>query len=131
MTVDSHRRTILLVDDNVNIRGFAKMFLEIAGYSVVTAAAGEAGLRLYEEHRSIIMLLLTDVTMPNMSGFDLADRVLGMDSQLPVLFMSGEAWSAYRGLECIAKPFRPADLVDRVSRVLNTNTHSERTASAA
>ena len=131
MTYDSQHRTILIVDDNVGTRAFAKRFLEAAGYTVVTAADGAEGLRFYAEHQSRIVLLLTDVVMPNINGVELADRVLGMDSQLPVLFMTGGPGRAYRGLECIAKPFRSAELVERVSRVLNANTHSERAAPAA
>src|ERR1700733_12842160 len=122
MRHDKQCRTILVVDDNLDIRKFAKLFLEDAGYNAVTAADGEEGLRFYEEHRSSIVLLLTDVIMPNIGGIELADLVLGIDSQLPVLFMSGNAWSGYRGLTCIAKPFRPADLIENVNRVLNANT---------
>jgi FixJ family two-component response regulator len=77
------------------------------------------------------VLLLTDVVMPNIGGLELADRVLRVDSQLPVLFMSGDAWVADRGLECISKPFRSAELLARVSRVLKANARSETTASAA
>jgi len=131
MTYDSQCGTILVVDDNLDISAFAKRFLEIAGWTVVTATDGAEGLRFYQEHRARIVLLLTDVAMPNICGFELADRVLGIDSQLPVLFMTGGPWNPYRGLECIAKPFRSAELVDRVRRVLNAKTHSERAVSAA
>jgi DNA-binding response OmpR family regulator len=131
MIYDSPCGTILVVDDNLDIRAFAKRFLEIAGWTVVTAADGAEGLRIYEEHQSNIVLLLTDVRMPNINGFELADRVLDIDSQLPVLFMSGGAGSNYRGLECIAKPFRSAELLDRISRVLNASTHSVISAPAA
>jgi two-component system cell cycle sensor histidine kinase/response regulator CckA len=128
MTRDMKCATILLVDDNVDIRGLARAFLENAGYSVATAADGEEGLRYYELHQASILLLLTDVRMPIMNGLELADRVLGIDAQLPVLFMSGDAWSAFRGLECVAKPLRPAELLDGVDRALNGTAHSERTA---
>ncbi|MGA2879196.1 MAG: response regulator [Bryobacteraceae bacterium] len=77
------------------------------------------------------MLLLTDVVMPNINGLELADGVLRMDSKLPVLLMSGHAECDYRDLEYIAKPFRPAGLIETVSRVLYAKAHSERTASAA
>ena len=125
------RGTILVVDDNLDIRGFAKRFLETAGYTVITAADGAEGLRFFEEHQSSIVLLLTDVVMPNINGLELADRVLRMDSKLPVLLMSGDSERDYRDLECIAKPFRPAGLIETVSRVLYAKAHSERTASAA
>jgi DNA-binding response OmpR family regulator len=128
MTRDTPHGTILVVDDNLDIRAFAKRFLETAGWAVVTAADGEEGLRIYEQYQSNIVLLLTDVMMPNVNGLELADRVQGIDSQLPVLFMSG---SGYPGLECIAKPFRSVELLDRISRALNANAHPVRTAPAA
>ncbi len=81
---------------------------------MATAADGEDGLKVFRRHRSRIALLLTDVRMPNMNGFDLADRVRELDSQLPVLFMSGEAWNANRGLGCIAKPFSAVELLSKV-----------------
>jgi CheY-like chemotaxis protein len=131
MRRDPKRGPILVVDDNLDIRGFAKMFLETAGYSVVTAADGDEALRFYEQHQSSIALLLTDVSMPNINGIELANRVLGIDSQLPILFMSGDAWSVYPDLECLAKPFHPAELVERVSQALNGNARRSRGAPVA
>ena len=118
MTDERQRRTILVVDDNLYIRAFAKKFLEIAGYAVITAADGEEAIRFYQEHQASIALLLSDVRMPNINGLELAHRVLRMDSKLPVLLMSGEAGCDWPDLECVPKPFRPADLIDTVSRVL-------------
>ncbi len=92
--------TILTVEDNFDVRTFAQVFLENAGYSVVTAADGVEGLRCFETYQSRIVLLLTDVMMPNMNGLELADRVLRLDSHLPVLFMSGDICSADRGFGC-------------------------------
>jgi len=117
----THRGTILLVDDNVDIRGLARAFLEHAGYSVATAADGIEGLRYYQRNQPSILLLLTDVMMPNMNGLDLVDRVLSIDSHLPVLFMSGGAWSSHRGLDWIIKPFVPAELLERVKRALSSS----------
>lgn len=131
MTRDSRCGTILVVDDNLEIRSFAKRFLETAGWTVVTAADGQEGLHCYEEHQSRIVLLLTDVAMPNINGLELADRVLGMNRSLPVLFMSGDSECDYRGIECVAKPFRPDELVDKITQVLNTNPGSARSHSAA
>lgn len=111
--------TILVVDDNPAILGIAKTLLEIAGYTVVTAGDGEDGLRCYESHRSRIVLLLTDVVMPKMGGLDLAERVLRMDSQVSVVLMSGDARRDHQSWEYLAKPFRPAELVDMVKRVLS------------
>jgi len=130
MAHNSQSGTILVVDDNADIQGFAKIFLEKAGYAVLTASDGEEGIRAYQQHRSSIILMLTDVAMPKMGGLELADRVLAMNSQLGVLLMSGDARCDYRGLECLAKPFRPAELIEIVNRVVNANTQLESAASA-
>ena len=119
MTPRSQCGTILVVDDHIEIRAFAKRFLETAGWTVVTAADGQEGLRVYKEHQSRIVLLLTDVMMPNINGYELAEHVLGLDHNLPVLFMSGDAGCDYRGFECVAKPFRSGELLDKVTQVLN------------
>jgi len=131
MTSGMQRESILLVDDDLDIRKFARIFLEIAGYAVITAADGEQALRLYEEHSSNILLIVTDVLMPNINGFELADRVLGIDSQMPILFMSGDPSSGYRGLEHLVKPLRPAELVEGVRRVLNGHAHSKGAATGS
>jgi CheY-like chemotaxis protein len=131
MPEDSRGGTILVVDDNLDIRGLAQRLLELAGYRVITAADGEEGLCFFEQHRSSIVLLLTDVVMPKVNGIELADRVRAMDSRLPVLLMSGNAARDYRDLECLAKPFRPAELMEAVSRTLYATTQVKSTASAA
>jgi CheY-like chemotaxis protein len=128
MVIDTQCATILLVDDNEDVRILAKKLLEIAGYTVIAAADGEEGLHFYEQHRSKIALLLTDVAMPKINGFELADRVLGMDSQASVLFMSGDPGCEYRDLECLAKPFRPAELIETVTRVLSGKAQLQKTA---
>lgn len=130
MPDDRQHGTILVVDDNLEIRRLAKSLLESAGYTVVTAADGEEGLCFYAEHRSNIALLLTDIVMPKVNGFELADRVRRVDSKLPVVLMSGNARSDYRDLEWLAKPFRPSELIETVSRVLSGKAQSRNTATA-
>lgn len=131
MTPDTQPGTILVVEDNADIREFVEEFLGTAGYTIITAADGEEGLRLFQAHQSSIVLLLTDVLMPKMDGFELADRVRRIDSQLRILFMSGDRWCTYRDVECIAKPFQGAELVEKVRRALNGNVYSGRASSAA
>jgi DNA-binding response OmpR family regulator len=105
---------ILVVEDNDAIRTAVKVYLEAAGYIVICATDGAVGLDCFQQNRAAITMLLTDVMMPNMNGMDLADRVLELDGNLPVLFMSGTANNADRGYGCIAKPFRRAELLARV-----------------
>jgi DNA-binding response OmpR family regulator len=111
---------ILVVDDNDLVRNAVKLFLEGAGYTVIVADDAALGLAFFKQYRAGIALLLTDVVMPNMSGLDLADRVLELDGKLPVLFMSGSANHADRGYGCVAKPFRGSDLVARIGAALQS-----------
>src|SRR5580658_8354452 len=114
---DLLRETILVVEDDFDICALTRMFLENAGYTVVTADDGEEGLRVYKRHQPSIALLLTDIGMPKMNGVDLADHVLQLDSHLPVLFMSGDAPRVDLRFGCLTKPFKSADLVGRVAQV--------------
>jgi CheY-like chemotaxis protein len=116
---EAERGAILVVDDNVDILRQVKAILELTGYDVITASDGEEALRFYEAHRPMIRLLLTDLAMPKMNGLDLAKRILRTDSDLPVVFMSGSGRSPGRDLEYIAKPFRSAELVEKIGRALD------------
>src|SRR5579871_6590590 len=127
MRSDAQYGMILLVDDDVTIRTLAKKLLGQGGYSVATAADGSEGLRYYQEHQSSIVLLLTDVIMPNMNGLELAEQVLWIDAQLPVLFMSGDSDRVFRGLECLARPFQSGRLLESINRLPRGNTHLEKT----
>jgi CheY-like chemotaxis protein len=118
MRSDNHPGAILVVDDDDCVRRVVKAFLEAAGYTVISATDGVAGLAFYQQNRPEIALLLTDVAMPNMNGLDLADRVLEIDGKLPVLFMSGTAGCADRGYGCMEKPFLGSELIARVGAAL-------------
>jgi two-component system, cell cycle sensor histidine kinase and response regulator CckA len=118
--MDTKRRTILVVDDDSNIRRLVEVLLEDAGYSVLVAADGIEGINVFKRHQPEIALLITDVMMPNMNGFDLADSVLELDSDLPVIFMSGNICCADRGHGCLAKPFPTSAVVSSVRQALHT-----------
>jgi two-component system, cell cycle sensor histidine kinase and response regulator CckA len=128
--------TILVVEDEKTVRGFLRETLERKGYRVLEAGnAGEA-LELAAEAASRggtlpgnegeIRLLLTDVVMEGMNGQQLADEVLGLLPGIKVLYISGytENALAYRGvieagLDLLRKPFSPADLADKIRRMLD------------
>src|ERR1700722_5773806 len=116
--------TILLVDDDPDIRSLTKTFLEHEGYRVYSS--GDAG-RAAQIFRSApkIDLLVTDLYMPHRSGMELAIELKGLRSELPVLMVSGgqvdgsqktrlqeEGWSF------LAKPFRLPELLATVHRIL-------------
>jgi len=122
--------TILVVDDQCAISKLVKLFLELEGYTVLTADNAESAISVYREHQSAIALLLTDVEMPDGSGLDLADRVLQLEPGLRILFMSALD-GARRGFGCVAKPFTQAQLIGRVGEALASCPESQGGTAAA
>jgi PAS domain S-box-containing protein len=104
--------TVLLVEDNDQVREFAESLLADLDYLVVSAPSGELALEALDAHR--IDLLFTDVMMPGMSGVELAERARVLRPDLPVLLASGYseemAEGGARAFETLAKPYGAATL---------------------
>jgi two-component system, cell cycle sensor histidine kinase and response regulator CckA len=115
---DTAAKTILVVDDDRAVLTLVGAFLERGGYTVLTASDGAEAVSIFQQHQERIALLLTDVTMPRMDGLRLADAVLTLRPQLPVIFMSGNMQHANRGYGCIAKPFTSGEIVGSVRQAL-------------
>jgi PAS domain S-box-containing protein len=125
--------TILVAEDDPAVRALVETLLTSNGYQVIGAPNGQAAVALARQADSPIDLLLTDVSMPGLSGPGLADRLRRLDPELPVLFMSGYADAATvtsRFLEqpgaFIAKPFTPDGLLGRVREVLERSPRTRR-----
>ena len=86
---DSGTETILLVEDEDEVRKVLHQILIGKGYRVIQAGSGEEALAISRLHRGAIHLLLTDVTMPRMKGPELATRLLAERPQTRVIYMSG------------------------------------------
>lgn len=117
--------TILLVEDAEMVRDLAREVLESCGYRVLVAENGREALRICEQSKRLIHLLLTDVVMPEMSGSELVKRLASLYPQLRVLYMSGYTEDAIvhhgvlnEGINFIEKPFSPDSLALRVREVL-------------
>lgn len=108
--------TVLVVDDDYPIRNFVARVLEDAGYEVLTADGGQRALAIANTGRDRIDLLLTDLSMPRMSGTALAAQLRGM----PVVFMSGYfARSGEVGNRpFLQKPFSQQELLSAVASVI-------------
>jgi len=120
------RETILLVEDEPDIRELVAEVLKDRGYTVLEAQDGEDALRVVEQYREPLHLVLTDVMMPKLGGRDLVTRLLVQHPHLNVLYMSGyadDALGAHGFLEAraalLSKPFTPPQLVSRVRQVLD------------
>ena len=119
--------TVMLVEDDAQVRAAARNILQRNGYKVIEAASGHDALQLCAERALHFELLVTDVVMPKMSGRELADRLIAAQPGLRVLYMSGyidEVILHQRmlppGLCLLEKPFTPESLLGRVREVLGT-----------
>jgi two-component system cell cycle sensor histidine kinase/response regulator CckA len=110
-------RTILVVDDQDVVRDVIKLTLESAGYHVIEASSPNAAIELARSTESID-LLVTDIVMPEMDAFELAQRVNTEIPGIRILYTSGYTDAAAEG-PFIQKPFTPQQLVDKVSAVLS------------
>jgi two-component system, cell cycle sensor histidine kinase and response regulator CckA len=119
-------QTILLVEDDEMLReGFAEV-LEHKGYKVLVASNGHEALNICESYKDVIHMLLTDVVMPGMGGFELAKKAFVMRSEMSILFMSGYTDAALENagldhmgpLNFIQKLFGVSALIAKLQDVL-------------
>jgi PAS domain S-box-containing protein len=118
--------TVLLAEDEAAVRNLVAEMLRAQGYTVLEADNGEAGLRLAQEYKETIQLLLTDVIMPQMGGKELAERLSATRPEIKVLFVSGYTDNAivHKGVldpevAFIQKPFSAVALARKVRAVLD------------
>ena len=119
--------TILLAEDEANLRYLARQFLEKQGYKVIEAADGAAAMQIAVAHEGVIHLLLTDVIMPGMNGRELAQRISEIRPQTKILYMSGYTENVIghdgtldAGVRLLQKPFTLRDLKSKVREVLDS-----------
>ena len=124
---DHGQETILLVEDETNLRRLARQYLETQGYKILEAEDGAAALQIVDGYKSTIDLLLTDVIMPGMNGRELAEHITKLLPDLRVLYMSGYTEDAVghdgtldAGINLLQKPFSLPVLKDRVREVLDS-----------
>jgi len=120
--------SVLLVEDEEQVRRIICEVLEQQGYNVLTAANGEEALKIAEDARTDVQLLLTDVVMPQMSGPELAEQLSVLRPQLKVLYISGYTDDAIvrhglldEKLHFLQKPFDAASLARKVREVFDSH----------
>jgi two-component system cell cycle sensor histidine kinase/response regulator CckA len=123
-TTDLGAQRILVVEDSDRLRAEAVRTLSAEGYAVAEARHGEAAMRVIEQAPAPFDLVVTDVTMPVMSGYKLGRSLARIRPRLPVLYLSAASESlAHFGPPVepalfLQKPFRPEELVRRVTALL-------------
>jgi two-component system, cell cycle sensor histidine kinase and response regulator CckA len=121
---DGHQ-TILLVDDDQQLRRLAHTVLTKSGFTVIDADNADAAWRIAAGHRGPIHLLLADVVMAGPGGPEIARRISTERPQMRVLYMSGHTDDTIvhhgvleAGIAFLPKPFAPQRLVEKVQEVL-------------
>ena len=115
--------TILLIEDELQLRANLQLLLQSAGYEVTTAANGAEGLQQLREHA--FDLVITDQTMPHMTGEELALELRRLRSDIPIILCTGfsHIMQAERAQELgidafLMKPFTMQDLARVIQQVL-------------
>jgi|SRR5579871_4769751 len=122
------KKTVLVVDDEAEIRKLVGAMMSQFGYAVLTADSGEHALTLFKNQNAPLELLITDVVAPGMSGPMLADKLSAMQPDLKVLYISGydntnvvQKYVVERGHALLTKPFTVAELRSKVAELLGHN----------
>lgn len=119
---------ILLIDDDLLVRGGTAEMLDDAGHHIVEAGSADEALMILAADKSFD-LIITDNCMPGMSGTDLIKRVRSDEPELPILLITGYATRGARigpGVGLLPKPFRQAGLLSAVSALVASERRLER-----
>jgi PAS domain S-box-containing protein len=125
----SGNETILLVEDEFQLRTFVSDLLQRCGYTVLEAESGPAALKVWQNQRERIHLVLTDIIMPeNINGIDLGHQLLTEKPSLKVIYTSGyyrdlghRETTLVEGINFISKPFKPEVLAQIIRKNLDAS----------
>lgn len=122
---------ILLVEDETDLGNVVKQYLELMDFAVDWSKDGRSALAQFQTSQGKYDILLIDISMPGMDGFELANKIMKFNPQVPFLFLTARNERADRlhGLKIgaddyITKPFDIDELVLRIRNIIKRNTHS-------
>jgi DNA-binding NtrC family response regulator len=117
--------TVLVVDDQEVVSMFATAALQRNGYKVLVASSGHEGLRCFTEHQATINLVISDVVMPQMSGYKMVEAIRVMRPNVSVIFMTGTADAMPRWVSdscaVLRKPFMTREFISVVEHSLESS----------
>ena len=125
------RKTIIVVDDEPEIRKLVSAMVTQFGYTALTADSGDHALTMYRNLKAPLEMLITDVVAPGMSGPMLADKLSALQPDLKVLYISGydnthvvQKYVVERGHALLAKPFTMEELRGKIANLLKPAAHT-------
>jgi two-component system, cell cycle sensor histidine kinase and response regulator CckA len=125
------RKTILVVDDEPEIRKLVSAMVSQFGYNALTADSGDHALTMYRNLNAPLEMLITDVVAPGMSGPMLAEKLGALQPDLKVLYISGydntqvvQKYVVERGHKLLSKPFTMEELKEKMTELLPQAAHT-------
>ena len=125
-------RTVLLAEDNKTNQLVAKSLLEQVGAGTIIAGDGEEAVKLYQENRDVIDLILMDLHMPVMDGYEAAEKIREISPDVPIVAMTADVvlgvrdkCERYGMYHYISKPFHPERFVETVKEILLQSGHEK------
>jgi two-component system, cell cycle sensor histidine kinase and response regulator CckA len=117
-------KTILLVEDDLEIATLYQLILEARGYRVINAVDGEDGISKFIENKDQIQLVVTDVLMPKKNGNELYEEIKRMKSSIKVIFTSAHSNEITKELKrgslaYLQKPYSPENLLEKIRELLD------------
>jgi CheY-like chemotaxis protein len=116
--------TVLIIEDEENVRSFVRDALESAGFKALVAVDGEQGIEVFRSHQTEIRAVVVDLTMPRMDGWEVLAALQHLKPGIPSVMISGynapdvpPTRSKVAPPPFIQKPFRPVDLISQVTRI--------------
>jgi two-component system, cell cycle sensor histidine kinase and response regulator CckA len=126
------KRTVLVVDDEPEVRKLVSAMLSKFDCTILTADSGEHALTLFRKSKEPLALLITDVVAPGMSGPMLADKLVALQPDLKVLYISGydtthvvQKYVVEKGHALLSKPFSVDELQSKVRSLLEPGVLSK------
>jgi CheY-like chemotaxis protein len=124
--VASGTETVLLVEDEAEVRVFTKKLLEEFGYKVIEASDGEAAVNTFKIHKDEIQLLILDVIMPKKNGKEAYEEIKQIRPDIKAIFTSGytadfihQKGILAEDVELVLKPITPLVLLRKIREVLH------------
>jgi len=123
LTSSTDNETILLIEDDSDVRNMLKEILEHYGYQVIEAYDGLDGVSKFMTNKELIRLVLSDVMMPGKNGKEAYDDIKRIKKDVRAIFMSGYSVAATNeilgeGMDFLAKPVSPRNLLSKIREVL-------------
>ena len=131
LTLHSALETLLIVDDEPLMTDLFQQFMTKRGFQVLSAATGQEALATVAAQGEIIKLVMLDLTLPDMSGIEVARRLAESAPALPVVIASGHDLDPFLALpsnivEVVKKPYRPRVLAGRIREIINASRAGSR-----